>query len=65
MFLQAFWDKMCRMPTGDPTDAGRAEGAGLCVPPALLCLHHVQPTTGHRGRVLPHGGWEAGVQGGL
>lgn len=56
---------MCRMPTGDPTDAGRAEGAGLCVPPALLCLHHVQPTTGHRGRVLPHGGWEAGVQGGL
>lgn len=65
MFPQAFWDKMCRMPTGDPTDAGGAEGAGLCVPPALLCLHHVQPTTGHWGRVLPHGGWEAGVQGGL
>lgn len=63
--LQAFWNKMCIMPTGDPSDAGCAEGAGLCVSPALLCLHHVQPTTGHRGRVLPHGGREAGVQGGL
>lgn len=65
ILLQAIWNKMCIVPTGDPADAGCAEGTGLCVSPALLRLHHVQPTAGHRGRVLPHGGREAGVQGGL
>lgn len=63
--LQAFWNKMCVVPAGDPSHTGSAEGAGLCVSPALLCLHYVQPAAGHRGRVLPHGGWEAGVQSGL
>jgi len=53
------------MPTGHPSDAGGAESTGLCLSPALLRLHHVQQTAGHWGRVLPHGGWEAGVQGGL
>lgn len=62
---QAFWDKMCIVPTRDPSNTGCAEGTGLCVSPTLLRLHHLQPTAGHRGRVLPHGGWEAGVQGGL
>lgn len=64
-FLQAVWNKMCIVPTGDPSDAGGAESAGLRLPPALLCLHHVQPAASHRGRVLPHGGRETGVQGGL
>lgn len=56
---------MCVVPTGDPSHAGGAESTGLRLSPALLCLHHVQPAAGHRGRVLPNGGREAGVQGGL
>lgn len=56
---------MCIVSAGHPADTGCAEGAGLCLSPALLRLHHVQQTAGHRGRVLPHGRREAGVQGGL
>lgn len=48
-FLQAFWNKMCIMPTGDPSNAGCAEGSGLCVSPALFRLHNVQQTAGDRG----------------
>lgn len=56
---------MRSLPAGDPAHTGGEESAGLCVPPALLCLHRVQKATGHRGRVLSDGGQPAGVQGRL
>lgn len=50
---------------GDSTHAGGEEGAGLRLPPPLFRLHRVQKAAGHRGRVLPDGGQQAGVQDGL
>lgn len=58
-------DQMCRVSAGDSTHAGGEEGAGLRLPPPLFRLHRVQKAAGHRWRVLPDGGQQAGVQDGL
>lgn len=58
-------DQMRGVSAGDSTHAGGEEGAGLRLPPPLFRLHRVQKAAGHRWRVLPDGGQQAGVQDGL
>lgn len=38
---QALRHEMHGLPAGHPADPGGPQGAGLRLPPALLCLHHL------------------------
>lgn len=72
LLMATFWsskkeirDQVRSVSAGDSAHTGGEEGAGLRLPPALLRLHRVQEAAGHRWRVLPDGGQQAGVQGRL
>lgn len=64
-FQKEIRDQMRSMSAGDSAHTGGEEGAGLRLPPALLCLHCMQAATCDRWRVLFDGGQQAGLQGRL
>lgn len=64
-FQKEIRDQVRSMSAGDSAHTGGEEGAGLRLPPALLCLHCMQAATCDRWRVLFDGGQQAGLQGRL
>lgn len=64
-FQKEIRDQVRSMSAGDSAHTGGEEGAGLRLPPALLCLHCMQAATCDRWRVLSDGGQQAGLQGRL
>lgn len=65
LWVQTVRHEVRRVRTGDPAHAGRPQGPGQRLPPAVLLLRDVRQAAQHRRRVLPHGGPEAGLQAGL
>jgi len=60
--LQALWDEVCGLRAGDSPNTGGAPRPGQRLPPAVLCVRHVQPATEYGRRVLSYGGPEARLQ---
>lgn len=52
---------MCGLSAGHTAHTGGEESAGLRLSPSLFRLHRLQEAAGHRRRVLPDGGQQAGL----